>query len=67
MVGVFERFVKLVKRCLKKIISGVRFIYEELLIVIIEVEMIFNCRFLLYVLSEDYEEFFMFLYFLCGY
>lgn len=35
--GVFERFVKLVKRSLKKIISGVRFIYEELLIVIVEV------------------------------
>ena len=42
--GVFERLVKSVKRCLKKTISGARLTYEELLAVIIEVEMILNCR-----------------------
>ena len=56
MGGVFERLVKSVKRCLKKTISGARLIYEELLTVIIEVEMILNCRPLSYVSSEDYEE-----------
>ena len=54
--GVFERLVKSVKRCLKKAISGARHTYEELLAVIIEVEMILNCRPLSYVSSEDYEE-----------
>lgn len=42
--GVFERLVKLIKRCLKKTISGARLTYEELLTVIIEVEMILNWR-----------------------
>ena len=50
--GVFERLVKSVKRCLKKAISGVRLTYEELLTVIIEVQMILNCRPLSYVSSE---------------
>ena len=36
--------MKSVKRCLKKTISGARLTYEELLTVIIEVEMILNCR-----------------------
>lgn len=42
--GVFDRLVKSVKRCLKKTISGARLTYEELLTVIIEVEVILNCR-----------------------
>lgn len=42
--GVFERLVKSVKRSLKKTISGARLIYEELLTVIVEVEMIPNYR-----------------------
>ena len=54
--GVFERLVKSFKRCLKKTISGARLTYEELLTVIIEVEMILNCRPLSYVSSEDSEE-----------
>ena len=41
---------------MKKTISGARLTYEELLTVIIEVEMILNCRPLSYVSSEDYEE-----------
>jgi len=51
--GIFEKLVKSVKRCLKKTISGVRLTYEELLTVIIEVEMILNCRPLSYVSSEE--------------
>lgn len=41
--GIFERLVRFVKRCFKKIIGGVIFIYEELLIVVVEVEFILNC------------------------
>ena len=66
MGGVFERLVKSVKRCLKKTISGARLIYEELLTVIIEVEMILNCRPLSYVSSKDYEEPLMPSHLLCG-
>mgnify|MGYP002260028305 FL=1 len=53
---VFDRLVKSVKRCLKKTISEARLANEELLAVMIEVEMILNCRPLLYVSSEDYEK-----------
>lgn len=48
--------MKSVKRCLKKTISGARLTYEELLTVVIEVEMILNCRPLSYVSGEDIEE-----------
>ena len=54
--GVFDRLVKSVKRCLKKTICGARLTYEELLTVIIEVEVILNCRPLSYVSSEDSKE-----------
>lgn len=54
--GVFDRLVKSVKRCLKKTISGARLTNEELLTVIIEVEVILNCRPFSYVSSEDSEE-----------
>ena len=54
--GVFERLVRSVKRCLKKTISGAKLTYEELLTVVIEVEMILNCRPLSFVSSEDFEE-----------
>ena len=54
--GIFERLVKSVKRCVKNTISGDTLIYEELLTVIIEVEMILNCRPLSYISSEDSEE-----------
>ena len=40
----------------KKTISGARLTYDELLTVIVEVEMILNCRPLSYVSSEDSEE-----------
>jgi len=54
--GIFERLVGSVKRCLKKTIGGATLTYEELLTVIVEVEMILNCRPLSYVSSENPEE-----------
>ena len=64
--GVFARLVKSVKRCLKKTISEARLIYEKLLTVIIEVEMILDCRSLSHVSSEDSEEPLMPSHLLCG-
>ena len=54
--GIFERLVRSMKRCLKKNIGGARLTYEELLTVVVEVEMILNCRPLSYVSSKDPEE-----------
>ena len=54
--GIFERLVRSVKRCLKKTIGGATLTYEELLTVVVEVEMILNCRLLSYVSGEDTEE-----------
>lgn len=54
--GIFERLIRSVKRCLKKTVGGATLTYEELLTVIVEVEMILNCRPLSYVSSEDPEE-----------
>ena len=54
--GIFERLVRSVKRCLKKTIGGATLTYEELLTVVVEVEMILNCRPLSYVSGEDTEE-----------
>ena len=52
----FERMVKSVKWCIKKIIRGARLTYEELLTVIIEAEMILNARPLSYVTYAEDEE-----------
>ena len=54
--GIFERLVRSVKRCLKKTIGGATLTYEELLTVVVEVEMILNCRPLSYVSGEDTKE-----------
>ena len=54
--GIFERLVRSVKKCLKKTIGGATLTYEELLTVVVEVEMILNCRPLSYVSGEDTEE-----------
>ena len=48
-MGVFERMVKSVKRCLKKSIGRARLTYDELLTTLVEVEMILNSRTLSYV------------------
>ena len=64
--GIFERLVRSMKRCLKKTIGGARLTYEELLTVVVEVEMILNCRPLSYVSSEDPEEPITLSHLLCG-
>ena len=54
--GFFEICVKLVKRCLKKVLGNAKLSYEELESVLIETESVLNSRALTYVyeeLSED--------------
>ena len=54
--GVFERMVRSIKRCLKKIIGKAKFTPDELLMAITEVEMVINSRPLSYVSASDVEE-----------
>ena len=54
--GVFERLVRSVKRCLKKMLSHARLSYDELLTALVEVEMVLNSRPLTVVSAEDTEE-----------
>ena len=54
--GVFERLVRSVKRCLKKMLGLARLSYDELLTALIEVEMVLNSRPLTVVSAEDLEE-----------
>ena len=51
--GFFERLVKSVKRCLKKVVRNARLTYEELLTVLIEIEGVLNSRPLTYVYVDD--------------
>lgn len=53
--GIFEKMVRSMKRCLKKIIGKVRLSYDQLLTAVTEVEMIINSRPLTYISSEDME------------
>ena len=52
----FERMVRSVKRCLKKISQSAHLTYEELLTVFLEVEAVLSSRCLSYVSTEDLEE-----------
>ena len=54
--GFFERLVRSVKRCLKKVIGRARLTSEELLTLVMEVETILNSRPLSYVTQEDLDE-----------
>ena len=51
--GFFERMVRCVKRCLKKILKNAKLTYEELLTVVVAIECVLNSRPLTYVSSED--------------
>ena len=53
--GFFERLIRSVKRCLKKILKNAKLSYEELLTVVTE-ECVLNYRPLTYVSSKDIEE-----------
>ena len=50
--GFFERMVKSVKRCLKKVLLNARLHYEELLTILKEIECIVNNRPLIYVYDD---------------
>ena len=54
--GFFERLIRPVKRCLKKILKNAKLSYEDLLTVVTEVECVLNSHPLMYVSSEDIEE-----------
>jgi len=54
--GFFERMVQSMKWCLKKTIGKAKLSYDELLMVLTEVEAIINSRPLSYFSSEDLEE-----------
>ena len=54
--GLFERMVKSVKRCLRKMVGRASLSYDEMQTVIIEVEAIVNSRPLSYVHPDDLEE-----------
>ena len=54
--GVFERLIRSVKRCMKKVIGRATLTHEELLTAVIEIEMILNSRPLSYVTQDDLDE-----------
>lgn len=54
--GAFERMVRSVKRCLRKMVSRSRLTLDELCTALVEVEAIINSRPLSYISSTDLEE-----------
>ena len=54
--GMYERMVRVVKRCLKKVLQGAKLSLDELNTVVIEVEAIVNDRPLTYVDNEEFHE-----------
>ena len=54
--GVFERLVRSVKRCLKKMLGLAHLSYDELITALVEVEMVLNSRPLTVVSADDLED-----------
>ena len=54
--GMFERLIRSVKRCLRKIIGQARLSYNELTTAIVEVEAVINSRPLTYVATDNLDE-----------
>ncbi len=54
--GFFERMVKCVKLCLKKVLANARLTFDELNTTLVEIEAVLNCRPLTYLYSDSTEE-----------
>ena len=54
MGGIFERLIKSVKRCLRKIVGQARLTYDEMTTALVEVEGVINSRPLTYVAMDDW-------------
>ena len=54
--GIFERLIRSVKRCLRKVIGQAKFSYDELLTAVAEIESIINSQPLSYIAPDDLEE-----------
>ena len=54
--GIFERLIRSMKRCLRKVIGQAKLSYDELLTAVTEIESIINSRPLSYVAPDDLEE-----------
>ena len=54
--GIFERLIRSMKRCLRKVVGQAKLSYDELLTAIAEIESIINSQPLSYVAPDDLEE-----------
>lgn len=54
--GFYERLIKIVKSCLKKVIGNAYLNYEEVNTILVEIENSLNSRPLTYISDENYDE-----------
>ena len=64
--GVFERMVRMTKRCLRKMIGRAKLTFEELSTIVIEVEGVINSRPLTYLSPDDFDQPLTPAHLLCG-